>query len=194
MNIQRALISVSNKTNLHELAPFLQEKGVEILSTGGTRKYLTQHRVKSTEVSKYTGFPEMMEGRLKTLHPLIHGGILGRRGQDEEVMSEHNINPIDLVIVNLYDFEGAISKSDCGLDCAVENIDIGGPTMLRSAAKNFNDVVVLVDPTDYDEFMVNYDNITLQRRLKYAQKVFAHTSKYDNMISQYLFYNIFKVK
>lgn len=194
--IKRALISVSNKTNLHKLAPFLIEQDVQIISTGGTRKYLTQHGVPSTELSKYTGFPEMMDGRLKTLHPRIHGGILGRREEDSDIMYEHNILPIDLVIVNLYDFESTVSKSQNDLDGAIEQIDIGGPAMLRSAAKNYKHVIPLINPDDYDKFMnlwvVNNGEFDEHQRLAYAQKVFNHTSKYDDVIAQYLFMKLVK--
>lgn len=194
MAIKRALISVSNKTNLHKLAPFLQEQSVEIISTGGTLKYLKQHQVKVTDISTITGFPEMMGGRLKTLHPKVHGGILGRRDVDLEVMKEHEIEPIDLVIVNLYDFETAATKVGSTFDDTIEHIDIGGPAMIRSAAKNYKDVVVLVDPADYDDFMRLYQpsgEISHNQRLRYAQKVFAHTAKYDTMISEYLYHSIF---
>lgn len=197
MTIQRALISVSDKTKLHILAPFLQEKGVEIVSTGGTLKYLKQHGVKAIDISTFTGFPEMMDGRLKTLHPKVHGGILGRRDKDEEVMLEHAIYPIDLVIVNLYNFEKAISTAGITLPEAIEQIDIGGPAMIRSAAKNHKDVVVLTNPDDYEDFIAQWmaenGEISYKQRLKYAQKVFAHTSKYDDMITQYLYFQIFNV-
>ena len=196
MTIQRALISVSDKRNLHKLAPFLEASGVEIISTGGTLKYLKQHGVKAQDISSFTGFPEMMNGRLKTLHPKVHGGILGRRVEDRDVMWEHEIKPIDLVVVNLYDFESAIAKPGTDLAYAIENIDIGGPAMLRSAAKNYIDVVPLVDPDDYDHFMAAFaatNEVSLKDRMKYAQKVFAHTSKYDEMISTYLYHTIFKL-
>ena len=147
--IKRALISVSDKTGVLEFAQALANKGVEILSTGGTAKLLMDNQVAVTEVSSYTGFPEMMDGRIKTLHPKIHGGILARRGKDNDVMAQHDIGGIDLVVVNLYPFEATIAKDGCTLTEAIENIDIGGPTMLRAAAKNHNDVVVVVDPSDY---------------------------------------------
>lgn len=197
MAINRALISVSNKQNLNYLAPWLVEQGIEIISTGGTLKYLKQHKVKAIDISQFTGFPEMMDGRLKTLHPKVHGGILGRRGIDDEIMVENEILPIDLVVVNLYNFEAAISTPGTTLPEAIEQIDIGGPAMIRSAAKNHKDVVVLCNPSDYDEFMaaytVNEGEITYAHRVKFAQKVFAHTSKYDDMISQYLYHQILKV-
>jgi len=194
MTINRALVSVSDKKNLHILAPWLVEQGVEIISTGGTLKYLKQHGVKAIDISTFTGFPEMMDGRLKTLHPKVHGGILGRRGSDDEIMIEHDILPIDLVVVNLYKFSDTIATPGTTLSEAIEQIDIGGPAMLRSAAKNHQDVIVLVNPEDYDEFMVQYEitgGLTYTQRLKYAQKVFAHTSKYDDIISQYLYLKIF---
>lgn len=197
MAINRALISVSNKQNLNYLAPWLVEQGIEIISTGGTLKYLKQHKVKAIDISQFTGFPEMMDGRLKTLHPKVHGGILGRRGIDDEIMVENEILPIDLVVVNLYNFEAAISTPGTTLPEAIEQIDIGGPAMIRSAAKNHKDVVVLCNPSDYDEFMTAYTanegEITYAHRVKFAQKVFAHTSKYDDMISQYLYHQILKV-
>lgn len=196
MTINRALISVSDKKHLNVLAPFLQENGIEIISTGGTLKYLKQHGIKAVDISKFTGFPEMMDGRLKTLHPKVHGGILGRRGVDDEVMAEQEILPIDMVVVNLYNFEKAISTPLITLPEAIEQIDIGGPAMIRSAAKNFKDVVVLVNPDDYEDFMLLYEfegDIGYSQRMKYAQKVFAHTSKYDDMISQYFYHSIFSL-
>ncbi|VAW76262.1 IMP cyclohydrolase / Phosphoribosylaminoimidazolecarboxamide formyltransferase, partial [hydrothermal vent metagenome] len=147
--IQRALISVSDKTGIVEFAQQLHKAGVEILSTGGTAKLLADSSVPVIEVSDYTGFPEMMAGRVKTLHPKIHGGILGRRGTDEAVMQEHGIGPIDMVVVNLYPFEQAVANPDCDLPTAIENIDIGGPTLIRAAAKNHAAVSVIVDSADY---------------------------------------------
>lgn len=196
MIIKRALISVSDKRNLNILAPFLIEKGIEIVSTGGTLKYLKQHGIKAINISTFTGFPEIMDGRLKTLHPKVHGGILGRRDIDNEVMTKHEILPIDLVVVNLYNFEAAISTPGITLPEAIEQIDIGGPAMIRSAAKNHKDVVVLTNPADYEDFMLLYNwenDISYTQRLKYAQKVFAHTAKYDDMISQYLYHSVFSV-
>ena len=134
--IRRALISVSDKTGIVEFAQALAERGVDILSTGGTARLLAEQGIAVTEVSDYTGFPEMMDGRVKTLHPKVHGGVLGRRGQDDDVMEKHGINPIDMVVVNLYPFAETVAKEGCTLADAVENIDIGGPTMVRSAAKN----------------------------------------------------------
>ncbi|TQV72402.1 bifunctional phosphoribosylaminoimidazolecarboxamide formyltransferase/IMP cyclohydrolase [Aliikangiella marina] len=187
--IKRALISVSDKTGVLEFAQALAASGVEILSTGGTAKLLMENNVPVKEVSSHTGFPEMMDGRIKTLHPKIHGGILARRGQDEAVMEEHGIGGIDLVVVNLYPFEATIAKDDCSLVDAIENIDIGGPTMLRAAAKNHNDVVVAVDPADYPQVIAqleanNGTDYSLRYRL--AWKTFAHTAKYDAAISNYL--------
>lgn len=147
--IKRALISVSDKTGVAEFARQLQSMGVEMLSTGGTAKLLADAGIPVIEVSDYTGFPEMMDGRVKTLHPKVHGGILGRRGIDDGVMREHAIPCIDLVVVNLYPFEQAVAKPGCDLPTAIENIDIGGPTMLRAAAKNHAAVTVVVDAADY---------------------------------------------
>ena len=187
--IKRALISVSDKTGVLEFAQSLANKGVEILSTGGTAKLLMENDVAVTEVSSYTGFPEMMDGRIKTLHPKIHGGILARRGQDDDTMATHEIGGIDLVVVNLYPFEATIAKDDCTLPDAIENIDIGGPTMLRAAAKNHNDVVVVVDPSDYAnviEQLENNQGTDYSLRYKLACKTFSHTAKYDAAISNYL--------
>ncbi|MGA4603124.1 bifunctional phosphoribosylaminoimidazolecarboxamide formyltransferase/IMP cyclohydrolase, partial [Ectopseudomonas hydrolytica] len=147
--VRRALISVSDKTGILEFARELSALGVEILSTGGTYKLLKDNGVAAVEVADYTGFPEMMDGRVKTLHPKIHGGILGRRALDGAVMDEHGIKPIDLVAVNLYPFEATVAKPDCDLADAIENIDIGGPTMVRSAAKNHKDVAIVVNTGDY---------------------------------------------
>ncbi|HET8710725.1 MAG TPA: bifunctional phosphoribosylaminoimidazolecarboxamide formyltransferase/IMP cyclohydrolase, partial [Spongiibacteraceae bacterium] len=149
IKVQRALISVSDKTGIVDFAKQLTALGVEILSTGGTYKLLKDNAVAVTEVSEYTQFPEMMDGRVKTLHPKIHGGILGRRGIDDAVMSEHGIKPIDMVVVNLYPFEQTVAKPDCSLADAIENIDIGGPTMVRAAAKNHADVTIVVNASDY---------------------------------------------
>ncbi|MEN8217582.1 MAG: bifunctional phosphoribosylaminoimidazolecarboxamide formyltransferase/IMP cyclohydrolase [Pseudomonadota bacterium] len=189
-NIQRALISVSDKTGIIPFAQALSERGVEILSTGGTAQLLADNGIPVTEVSDYTGFPEMMAGRLKTLHPKIHGGLLGRRSVDEAVMTEHDIYPIDLLVVNLYPFEQTIAKPDCDLATAIENIDIGGPAMLRSAAKNHAAVTVVVEATDYDtvlqEMATNNGAVTEATRFTLAQKVFAHTARYDGAIANYL--------
>lgn len=187
--IKRALISVSDKTGILEFAQSLAEKNIEILSTGGTAKLLMENKVPVTEVSSYTGFPEMMDGRIKTLHPKIHGGILARRGTDEAVMEQHGIQGIDLLVVNLYPFEATIANPDCALADAIENIDIGGPTMLRAAAKNHNDVTVIVEPEDYSKVLQQLEQqqgTDYQLRYQLAWKTFAHTAKYDAAISNYL--------
>jgi phosphoribosylaminoimidazolecarboxamide formyltransferase/IMP cyclohydrolase len=188
--ISRALISVSDKANILEFCQQLNQLGIELLSTGGTAKLLAENNVPVTEVSDYTGFPEMMDGRVKTLHPKVHGGILARRGIDDEVMAANGINAIDLVIVNLYPFEETIAKPDCDLATAIENIDIGGPTMIRAAAKNHNDVTVVVSPDDYtaiiDELKNNDLSICQQTRFNLALKSFEHTARYDTAISAYL--------
>ena len=147
--IKRALLSVSDKSGIVDFARALEALDIEILSTGGTARLLEDNGIRVTDVSDYTGFPEMMDGRLKTLHPKVHGGILGRRGIDDVIMRAHDINPIDLVAVNLYPFEQTVARADCDLATAIENIDIGGPTMLRSAAKNHAAVTVIVDSADY---------------------------------------------
>lgn len=188
-SIKRALISVSDKTGVLDFAKALAEKNIEILSTGGTAKLLMENKVPVTEVSSYTGFPEMMDGRIKTLHPKIHGGILARRGTDEAIMQQHGIQAIDLLVVNLYPFEATIAKDDCLLTDAIENIDIGGPTMLRAAAKNHNDVVVVVEPEDYAKVVLQLDEqqgTDYELRYHLAWKTFAHTAKYDAAISNYL--------
>lgn len=190
IRVRRALISVSDKTGIVEFAQALEKMGVEILSTGGTFKLLTDSGVAAVEVSDYTGFPEMMDGRVKTLHPKIHGGILGRRGIDDEVMNTHNINPIDMVVVNLYPFEATIAKPDCDLPMAIENIDIGGPTMVRSAAKNHKDVAIVVNAPDYDSVLAEMNGaegaLSLNTRFDLAVKAFEHTAAYDGMIANYL--------
>src|SRR5690554_3388601 len=187
--LRRALISVSDKTGIVEFAQSLNEKGVEILSTGGTYQLLIDNKIPAIEVSDYTGFPEMMDGRVKTLHPKIHGGILGRRGQDDAVMAEHGIGRIDLVVVNLYPFKETIAKPDCTLADAVENIDIGGPTMVRSAAKNHAHVGIVTNPSDYDqvlaELAANNGELTLEFRFDLAIKAFEHTAAYDSAIANH---------
>jgi phosphoribosylaminoimidazolecarboxamide formyltransferase/IMP cyclohydrolase len=190
-NITRALISVSDKTGIADFAKQLHDQfGVEILSTGGTAKLLADKGIPVVEVSSYTGFPEMMDGRVKTLHPKIHGGLLGRRGTDDAVMAEHDIPPIDMVVVNLYPFEQTIAKPDCDLPTAIENIDIGGPTMLRAAAKNHAAVTVVVDAADYervlDEMANNAGAVSESSRFDLAVKTFEHTAKYDGAIANYL--------
>ena len=188
--IKRALISVSDKTGIVEFAQHLASRNIIILSTGGTASLLADNDINVIEVSDYTGFPEIMDGRVKTLHPKIHGGLLGRRGQDDAVMLENNIEPIDLVVVNLYPFEATVSNPDCTLAEAIENIDIGGPTMLRSAAKNHAYVGVVVDASDYENIIKEIDSnegsLTDATRFSLAQKVFAHTASYDANVSNYL--------
>ena len=188
--ITRALISVSDKTGIVEFAQALVAQGVEILSTGGTAKLLLEKGVKVIEVSDYTGFPEMMDGRVKTLHPKIHGGLLGRRGIDDAVMKEHQIPPIDLVVVNLYPFQQTVARPDCDLAMAIENIDIGGPTMLRAAAKNHAAVTVVVDAADYAtvlaEMQANRGAVSDATRFSLAVKVYEHTASYDGAIANYL--------
>ncbi|ENP7384022.1 bifunctional phosphoribosylaminoimidazolecarboxamide formyltransferase/IMP cyclohydrolase [Vibrio parahaemolyticus] len=187
--IRRALISVSDKTGIVEFAQALAEHGVDILSTGGTARLLAEQGIAVTEVSDYTGFPEMMDGRVKTLHPKVHGGVLGRRGQDDEVMAKHGINPIDMVVVNLYPFAETVAKEGCTLADAVENIDIGGPTMVRSAAKNHKDVTIVVNASDYDRVIAEMDandkSLTLETRFDLAIAAFEHTAAYDGMIANY---------
>ena len=184
----RALISVSDKSGVVEFARALQLSGVEILSTGGTATTLSTEGIAVTEVSAYTGFPEMMDGRVKTLHPKVHGGILGRRGTDDEVMREHGIDQIDMVVVNLYPFQETVADPDCELATAIENIDIGGPTMVRSAAKNHQDVAIVVDAADYQPLIaeINGGGITYQTRFRLATKAFEHTAKYDGAIANHL--------
>ena len=188
--IRRALLSVSDKHGLLELARGLTERGVELLSTGGTARLLVDNHLPVVEVSDHTGFPEMMDGRLKTLHPRIHGGILGRRGIDDAIMAEHQIAPIDLVVVNLYPFQATIARPDCDLVTAIENIDIGGPTMVRAAAKNHMAVAVVVDPQDYarllQELRDRNGSVSAQTRFRLACKAFRHTADYDAAIADYL--------
>ena len=187
--VRRALLSVSDKTGIVEFARELRERGIELLSTGGTAKLLTSHGIPVKEVAEHTGFPEIMGGRVKTLHPKIHGGLLGRRGLDEAVMREHSIEPIDLLAVNLYPFAATVSRADCTYEEAVDNIDIGGPAMVRAAAKNHDAVTVVVDPNDYrellDELAANQGSTNLIMRRKLSAKAFAHTAQYDAMVSAY---------
>nr|WP_086938920.1 bifunctional phosphoribosylaminoimidazolecarboxamide formyltransferase/IMP cyclohydrolase [Thaumasiovibrio occultus] len=187
--IRRALISVSDKTGIVEFAQALAERGVAILSTGGTARLLAEQGLQVTEVSDYTGFPEMMDGRVKTLHPKVHGGVLGRRGQDDAIMAEHGIDPIDMVVVNLYPFAQTVAKEGCTLEDAVENIDIGGPTMVRSAAKNHKDVAIVVKAGDYSrviaEMDANSNSLTFNTRFDLAIAAFEHTAAYDGMIANY---------
>ena len=189
--ISTAIISVTDKSNIVDLAGSLEELDIEILSTGGTAKTLRDGGVKVLDVSEYTGFPEMMDGRVKTLHPKVHGGLLGRRDNEQDInmMEIHGIKSIDLVIINLYQFEKTVAKEDCTLDEAVENIDIGGPAMLRSSAKNFKYVTVVTDPADYSKVLeeIRQDGTTtLETRFKLAKKVFKLTWQYDGANSNYL--------
>ena len=187
--IRRALISVSDKQGIVEFAQQLSKLGVEILSTGGTFKLLNDAGIAAIEVSDYTGFPEMMDGRVKTLHPKIHGGILGRRGQDDAIMAQHGIHGIDLVVVNLYPFKTTIERDDCTLDMAIENIDIGGPTMVRSAAKNNKHVAIVVNSDDYTsilEELTASGGLSQTTRTDLACKAFEHTAMYDGAIANYL--------
>ena len=188
--IQRALISVSDKAGIADFARALHALGIEILSTGGTASLLAEAGIPVTEVSDYTGFPEMMAGRVKTLHPKIHGGILARRGTDEAVMEANDIGPIDMVVVNLYPFEQTVARDDCDLPMAIENIDIGGPTLLRAAAKNHAAVTVIVDSADYApvlaELQQHEGQTILATRYALAVKTFEHTARYDGAIANYL--------
>jgi phosphoribosylaminoimidazolecarboxamide formyltransferase/IMP cyclohydrolase len=188
LTIRRALISVSDKRDLISFASGLAELGIEILSTGGTCRQLKEAGLHAIEVSDRTGFPEIMDGRVKTLHPVIHGGLLGRRGTDEAVMAEHGIEPIDLVAVNLYPFEKTIADPQSTLEDAIENIDIGGPAMIRAASKNHDAVAVVVDPGDYDEVLqtLRSDRMSAEYRRRLAAKAYAHTAAYDTAITKYL--------
>jgi phosphoribosylaminoimidazolecarboxamide formyltransferase/IMP cyclohydrolase len=187
--VKRALISVSDKTGIVEFARELNQLGVEILSTGGTYKLIQENNIAVTEVSEYTGFPEMMDGRVKTLHPKVHGGILGRRGIDDAVMSEHGIDAIDMVVVNLYPFSQTVANPDCSLEDAIENIDIGGPTMVRAAAKNNAFVNIIVNAGDYSAILAEMkanDGATSQAtRFDLAIKAYEHTASYDGAIANY---------
>lgn len=188
--VRRALISVSDKTGIAAFAKALHQLNIEILSTGGTYKLLTSEGIPAIEISEYTGFPEMMDGRVKTLHPKVHGGILARRDIDQSVMDEHDIPPIDLVVVNLYPFEATVANPDCDLPTAIENIDIGGPTMLRAAAKNNRFVAVVVNPGDYDAILEELGNnegcLDQPTRFDLAVKTYEHTAAYDGAIANYL--------
>jgi phosphoribosylaminoimidazolecarboxamide formyltransferase/IMP cyclohydrolase len=190
--IKRVIISVSDKKGIVGFAEELTKHKVTILSTGGTAKSLRDNDITVEDVSHYTGFPEMLDGRVKTLHPKVHGGLLGQRSNPEHVkkMTEHGIEPIDMVVVNLYPFEATVAKETCSLEDAIENIDIGGPTMLRSAAKNYPDVTVIVDPDDYktvlDEMERNQGEVSVETNFRLAKKVFQLTAKYDGAISNYL--------
>lgn len=191
MKIRRAIISVSSKSELSDFALFLKNSGIEILSTGGTKRYLDEIGVNPTEISSYTGFPEIMDGRVKTLHPKVHGGILNIRDnmEHQRAMETHDIMHIDMIVVNLYPFADVVSKG-CTFDEAIENIDIGGPSMIRAAAKNFKYVTVVVDPADYakviDDMKSNNGETTEELRFYLAKKVFYLTSEYDKNICVYL--------
>ena len=191
MKIERAVVSVSNKAGLGELGSFLKGYNVEIMSTGGTKKYLDEQNVPTIDISAYTGFPEIMDGRVKTLHPKVAGGILAIRDKKEhvEAMNAHNIKPIDLIVVNLYPFREVISKG-CTFEEAIENIDIGGPSMIRASAKNFKYVTVVIDPEDYPRLMADmkaHNGATSEEfRFYCAKKVFQTTSEYDKAIYTYL--------
>ena len=186
--VRRALVSVSDKRGLVPFVKGLADLGVEVLSTGGTCRQLREAGLTVIEVSEKTGFPEIMDGRVKTLHPVIHGGLLGRRGTDEAVMDEHGIEPIDLLVVNLYPFEQTIAREDASLDDAIENIDIGGPAMIRAGSKNHDGVAVIVEPDDYDAVLddLKNDKLSIESRRRLAAKAYAHTASYDTAITQYL--------
>ena len=190
--IKRALISVSDKTGIVDFAKELSKFGVEILSTGGTASLMREAGLDVKDVSEHTGYPEMLDGRVKTLHPKVHGGLLGLRDNPAHVakMAEHDITPIDMVVVNLYPFEATVANPDCTLEDAIENIDIGGPTMLRSAAKNNQSVTVVIDPVDYavvlDEMKANAGNVCRETNFRLALKVYQRTSAYDAAISNWL--------
>ena len=189
VKVNRALISVSDKAGIVAFASALRDMGVELLSTGGTYRLLQDNGLAVTEVADYTGFPEMMDGRVKTLHPKVHGGILARRGQDDAVMAEHGIDAIDMVVVNLYPFAATVAKEDCSLEDAVENIDIGGPTMVRAAAKNHRFVNIVVNASDYQdilaEMQANAGATSLDTRFNLAIKAYEHTAAYDGAIANH---------
>ena len=189
VSVKRALISVSDKSGVVEFASALRDMGVALLSTGGTYRLLQEHGLEVTEVADYTGFPEMMDGRVKTLHPKVHGGILARRGQDDAVMAEHGIDAIDMVVVNLYPFEATVARPDCSLEDAIENIDIGGPTMVRAAAKNHRFVNIVVNASDYGAILAemrdNHGATSLATRFDLAIKAYEHTAAYDGAIANY---------
>mgnify|MGYP003310055141 FL=1 len=193
--INRALISVSDKDKLIPFAKELDQNKVEIISTGGTYNYLSTNKISAIEISNITNFPEIMDGRVKTLHPKIHGGILGREKIDDEIMDQHDIEKINLLAVNLYPFKETIKKPHISINEAIENIDIGGPAMIRAAAKNHENVVVLVDPNDYEDFIKKYEHneITIEYRQYLAAKAFGHTASYDAAINQYFNKEILKI-
>lgn len=189
--VERALISLTDKSGIKDFAQALTDLGVEILSTGGTAKKMRDEGIAVTDVSEFTGFPEMLDGRVKTLHPMVHGGILNQRENNDhqQQCKEHGIRDIDIVAVNLYAFEKTVSDPNCSLADAIENIDIGGPTLLRASAKNFRDVTVIVDPADYEQVIAELKatgNTTLKTRFKLAVKVFQLTSSYDTGIADWL--------
>ncbi len=189
--VERALISLTDKSGIEDFAAALTEMGVEILSTGGTAKKMRDNNIAVTDVSEFTGFPEMLDGRVKTLHPLVHGGILNQRENEDhqKQCQEHGIKDIDIVAVNLYAFEKTVADPNCSLGDAIENIDIGGPTLLRASAKNFRDVTVIVDPADYEQVLAEIKetgNTTLKTRFRLAVKVFQLTNTYDKTISDWL--------
>jgi phosphoribosylaminoimidazolecarboxamide formyltransferase/IMP cyclohydrolase len=189
--IRRALLSVSDKTGIVDFARGLHAAGVALLSTGGTARLLAEAGIPVTEVSDYTGFPEMLDGRVKTLHPKVHGGLLARRDLPEhmDALERHGIGPIDLLAVNLYPFDATVAKPDCSFEDAIENIDIGGPAMLRAAAKNHAGVTVVVDPADYATVLAHVRDgggVDAALRLALATKVFAHTARYDGAIANWL--------
>ena len=186
--VRRALVSVSDKSDLIPFVSGLVALGIEILSTGGTAQQLRDAGIDAIDVSDKTGFPEIMDGRVKTLHPKVHGGLLGRRGTDDETMIEHGIEPIDILVVNLYPFEQTIARDDATIDDAIENIDIGGPAMIRAASKNHEGVAVVVDPGDYDGVLghLQSNSMSLEVRRRLACKAYAHTAAYDTAITKYL--------
>lgn len=190
--IRRAIMSVTDKSGIVEFAKALEKFNVQVLSTGGTARALREGGIGVTDISDYTGFPEMMDGRVKTLHPKVHGGLLGLRDNPDhvKVMKEHGIENIDLVVVNLYQFEKTVEKEGVTLEEAIENIDIGGPSMLRSSAKNFRDVTVVVDPSDYKAVLKEMEELdgetSLKTRFSLAKKVYNLTHQYDGAISRYL--------
>ena len=192
VTVKRALLSVSDKTGVVVFGRALEAMGVELVSTGGTFAALSDAGVSVTEVATVTGFPEMMDGRVKTLHPMIHGGILARRDVDAETLARHGIGGIDLVAVNLYPFEATVARPDCTLELAVENIDVGGPAMLRAASKNHRDVLAVADPADYADVVGRLEGggTTLDYRLRMAAKAFRHTAAYDAAIVAYLEDNV----
>lgn len=192
IRVKRVLISVSDKRDIINMARSLKEMGVEILSTGGTARVLQGEGIEVKEISDFTGSPEMLDGRVKTLHPKVHGGLLGRRDLPDhlEQMAQHGIEPIDMVVINLYPFEQTIARKDCTLEEAIENIDIGGPAMIRSSAKNFEGVAIVIDPMDYplvlSELREGNGHISVETTFKLAKKAFHTTSRYDRAISEYL--------